>query len=71
MKQNSSLENKNEKKNPLTVSVLTRLGQISNLISVLNFLKIVDNSDYSGLFTVSQFLLFKRVTEQSYNSFNK
>lgn len=71
MKQNSSLENKNEKKNPLTVSVLTRLGLISNLISVLNFLKIVDNSDYSGLFTVSQFLLFKRVTEQSYNSFNK
>lgn len=71
MKQNSSLENKNKKKNPLTVSVLTRLGQISNLISVLNFLKIVDNSDYSGLFTVSQFLLFKRVTEQSYNSFNK
>lgn len=60
-----------KKKNPLTVSVLTRLGQISNLISVLNFLKIVDNSDYSGLFTVSQFLLFKRVTEQSYNSFNK
>ena len=41
MKQNSSLENKNENKqtnkHPLTVSVLTRLGQITNLISVLSF----------------------------------
>ena len=62
---------KQTNKHPLSVSVLTRLGQISNLISVLNFLKIVDNSDYSGLFTESQFLLFNRVTEQSYNSFNK
>ena len=62
---------KQTNKHPLAVSVLTRLGQISNLISVLNFLKIVDNSDYSGLFTESQFLLFNRVTEQSYNSFNK